>query len=51
MASAALVNYGQRADLLRNLIDGRADLEAATDRDYWVKQMKRLATATRDTSR
>jgi V8-like Glu-specific endopeptidase len=37
--SAALINYGQRVDMLRELMDGRAKDRVAEDRKYWTQQM------------
>jgi hypothetical protein len=39
--SGVLVNYSQRADILRELLDGNADQHLAEAKEYWVK---RLAT-------
>jgi hypothetical protein len=35
--SAALINFAQRVDLLRELADGKATQELATDESYWQK--------------
>lgn len=37
--NAALINYAQRADILADLIAGRADAALAQDREYWDKQL------------
>jgi hypothetical protein len=37
--SAALINYGQRADMLRDLMSGQAEGRLAEDRKYWAQQM------------
>ncbi|HYF55536.1 MAG TPA: trypsin-like peptidase domain-containing protein [Salinarimonas sp.] len=36
--NAAIVNYAQRADMLADLIAGRADAAVEVDRKYWEKQ-------------
>lgn len=36
--NAAMIRYGQRADLLREMIEGRADEALARERAYWVRQ-------------
>jgi Trypsin-like peptidase domain len=36
--SGVLVNYGQRADLLRSLLDGSAEDEVAQDKAYWAEK-------------
>jgi hypothetical protein len=41
--SAALINYGQSVELVRALLDGKADSELAADRHYWGKQVARLS--------
>lgn len=38
MPNAAIINYAQRADLLLDLISGRADANLDIERAYWVKQ-------------
>jgi hypothetical protein len=38
MPNAAIINYGQRADLARELMDGTADANLAREQDYWAKQ-------------
>jgi Trypsin-like peptidase domain len=42
ISSGALINYGQRVDLLRHLIDGSAGSEVAADRPYWGRQFAKL---------
>jgi hypothetical protein len=37
--SGVLINYGQRIDMLRHLIDGDADQEVAQDQKYWQQQV------------
>jgi hypothetical protein len=37
--SAALINYGQRADMLRDLMSGEAKNGLAADEKYWTQQM------------
>jgi hypothetical protein len=39
--NAALVNFAQRADLLRDLIDGKADSELDDDKRMWVGAVAR----------
>jgi hypothetical protein len=36
--SAALINYGQRADLLRDILPGSAGFQLATEQKYWALQ-------------
>lgn len=36
--SAALINYGQRVDLLRDLMSGAADSQLPAEQKYWVQQ-------------
>jgi S1-C subfamily serine protease len=36
--SAALINYGQRADLLRDILPGAAGSQLATEQKYWMLQ-------------
>lgn len=36
--NAAMVRFGQRADMLRDLVDGRADAVLAEDKKYWAAQ-------------
>jgi hypothetical protein len=38
MPNAAIINYGQRADLARELVDGTAEANLAKEREYWSKQ-------------
>jgi hypothetical protein len=38
MPNAAVVNYGQRADLVRELVDGTAEANLAAERAYWARQ-------------
>lgn len=40
--SATGVNFGQRADLLRELLDGRADAAQATRSDEWRTQIRKF---------
>ncbi len=37
--SGVLINYGQRADMLRHLLDGDADREILEDQAYWKRQI------------
>lgn len=37
--SAALINYGQRVDMLRDLMSGEAKTRLAEDEKYWTQQM------------
>lgn len=37
--SGVLVNYGQRVDMLRHLLDGDADQEVAQDQKYWAEKI------------
>jgi V8-like Glu-specific endopeptidase len=37
--NAALINYGQRVDVLQELIDGVADKALEADKGYWAKQV------------
>ena len=37
MPNAALINFAQRVDLLKELADGKASDELAADQDYWRK--------------
>ncbi|HEY0147219.1 MAG TPA: serine protease, partial [Methylovirgula sp.] len=43
--SAAQINYAQRADLVADLLDGRADDALARDRQYWTSQLALLREA------
>jgi len=43
LPSAALINFAQRADLLRHLADNNADEELAEDEDYWQTRGKEFA--------
>ena len=36
--SAALINYGQRADLLHDILPGGRSFQLANEQEYWVKQ-------------
>jgi hypothetical protein len=36
--SAALVNYGQRADLLRDILPSARGFELAAEQGYWMQQ-------------
>jgi Trypsin-like peptidase domain/FHA domain len=36
--NAALINYGQRVDMLRDLIAGQAEEKIAADRQYWARR-------------
>ena len=36
--SAALINYGQRADLLRDILSGAAESQLAAEQKYWIQQ-------------
>lgn len=36
---AALINYGQRVDMLKELMDGAADKELQADQSYWTRQI------------
>lgn len=38
MPNAAIINYGQRADLALELLDGTAEANLAKERAYWAKQ-------------
>jgi V8-like Glu-specific endopeptidase len=38
MPNAAVVNYGQRADLVHELVNGTAEANLAAERAYWAKQ-------------
>jgi Trypsin-like peptidase domain len=38
ISSGVLINYGQRVDLLRHLIDGAAAQEVKDDQPYWQRQ-------------
>ena len=38
MPNAAIINYGQRADLVHELINKTADTNLAAERAYWAKQ-------------
>lgn len=38
MPNAAIINYGQRADLARELVEGTAEAHLAKEREYWSKQ-------------
>jgi hypothetical protein len=40
--SGALINYGQRIDLLKDLISGDADNKLADERGFWDEQTKNL---------
>jgi Trypsin-like peptidase domain len=42
IVSGVLVNYGQRADVLRQLISGNAERALADARKYWAQQTKRF---------
>ncbi len=37
--SAALINYAQRSDMLRDLLGGEAQTKLDADQKYWAKQM------------
>jgi V8-like Glu-specific endopeptidase len=37
--SAALINYGQRVDMLRDLMSGEAENRLVEDRKYWAQQI------------
>ncbi len=41
--SGAVINYAQRADLLRDLLEGRADAALEEDRKYWNTQTASFA--------
>jgi hypothetical protein len=43
--SAVMINYAQRADLVADLIDGRAEDSLARDRKYWESQLALLQQA------
>jgi hypothetical protein len=43
--SGVLINYGQRVDMLRQLLDGDADREIAEDQQYWERQIRTFPTA------
>ena len=36
--SAALINYGQRADLLRDILSSAADSQLPAEQKYWIQQ-------------
>jgi len=38
MPNAAIINYGQRADLARELMDGTAEANLERERAYWTRQ-------------
>jgi V8-like Glu-specific endopeptidase len=38
MPNAAVINYGQRADLVHELLKGTAEANLAAERAYWAKQ-------------
>lgn len=40
LPNAALINFGQRADLVRDLLDGTAQQKTATARSYWEEVAK-----------
>jgi hypothetical protein len=42
--SAALINFAQRVDLLKDMLDGDADQELASDQDYWKLAAKKFAS-------
>jgi hypothetical protein len=43
MPNAAIINYGQRADLLLDLIEGKAEGLLEPERAYWAKQTASFA--------
>lgn len=43
--SAVLINYAQRADLVADLLDGRAEDALTRDRKYWTSQLALLREA------
>jgi hypothetical protein len=43
MPNAAIINYGQRADLLLDLIEGKAEAVVKADQPYWNKQTANFA--------
>lgn len=45
MPSAAQINFGQRVDALRDLIEGRADQRLKADQTYWKTQTAAFARA------
>jgi hypothetical protein len=43
--SAVLINYAQRADIVADMIDGRAEDALTRDRQYWLSQLAMLHAA------
>jgi hypothetical protein len=42
VSSGALINYGQRVDMLQHLLAGDADGEIAQDQKYWAEKITKL---------
>ena len=49
--SGALINYGQRIDLLRDLISGDADKKLPGEREYWVSRLPTSSAASTPSAR
>jgi len=46
LPSGVLINYAQRVDMLRHLIDGDADQEVAQDQKYWAEKFETFPPGT-----